>query len=62
MSQLFTCTSTAPYDRHTYKVVLKTGKNKTFDCWEDAQGYWFQNSHIPDFLDVIIVKNKKKRK
>jgi hypothetical protein len=62
MTQIFTCTSNVPYDKHDYEVVLKTGKNKIFDHWEDAQRYWFENSRIPDFLDVIIVKDKKKVK
>ncbi len=62
MTQLFTCTSGDPYDRHTYEVVLKNGKNKIFDHWEDAQRYWFEHSRIPDFLDLIIVKDKKKSK
>lgn len=59
MSQTFTCTSDALYDRHTYEVVLKNGKNVFFDDWEDAQVYWWQNCQIPDFLDVVIVKDKK---
>ncbi len=62
MTQIFTCTSNVPYDKHDYEVVLKTGKNKIFDHWEDAQRYWFENSRIPDFLDIIIVKDKKKVK
>ena len=62
MTQIFSCTSADPYDRHTYEVVLKNGKNKIFEHWEDAQGYWFQNTHIPDFLDFVIVKDKKKSK
>lgn len=62
MTQTFTCTSDALYDRHTYEIVLKNGKNRFFDHWEEVQRYWFENSCIPDFLDVIIVKDKKKGK
>jgi len=62
MSQTFKCTSDTPYDRHNYEVVLKNGKKLFFNDWEDAQGYWFVNSQIPDFLDFIIVKDKKKIK
>lgn len=62
MTQLFTCTSDAPYDRHTYEVVLKGGKNRFFDRWEDVQRYWFEHSQVPDFLDLIIVNDKKKTK
>jgi hypothetical protein len=62
MSELFTCTSADPYDRHTYEIVLKNGKNQFFEHWEDVQRYWFQNHQIPNFLDVVIVKDKKKSK
>jgi hypothetical protein len=62
MTQTFTCTSNAPYDKHDYEVVLKSNKKVFFDNWEDTQVYWYQNSQIPDFLDVIIVKDKKKVK
>jgi len=62
MTQTFTCTSDALYDRHTYEVVLKSGKNRVFDHWEDAQRYWFEHNQVPDFLDLILVKDKKKSK
>jgi len=55
----FSCTSNAPYDKHDYEIVLKNHKKVFFDNWEDAQRYWWQNCKIPDFLDVIIVKDKK---
>jgi hypothetical protein len=42
--------------------VLKSGKNVIFENWEDTQRYWFEHSQIPDFLDLIIVKDKKKSK
>ena len=62
MTQTFKVTSEAPYDRHDYEVVLKNNKKVFFDNWEDTQVYWYQNWQIPDFLDVIIVKDKKKVK
>ena len=62
MTQIFNCTSTDPYDKHTYEVVLKNGKNKIFDNWEDTQRYWFENNKVPDFLDIILVNDKKKSK
>jgi hypothetical protein len=62
MSITFTCTSDAPYDKHNYEVVLKNNKKVFFDNWEDTQVYWYQNWQIPDFLDVIIIKDKKKVK
>lgn len=51
-----------PYDRHTYEVFLKNGKNVSFDNWEDTQVYWFNHCQIPDFLDLIIVKDKRNMK
>jgi hypothetical protein len=62
MSDTFTCTSNAPYDRHNYQIALKNGKKVFFENWEDAQGYWFAHSQIPDYLDVIIAKDKPKPK
>jgi hypothetical protein len=62
MSSTFSCTSNAPYDRHNYEIVLKSGKKVFFEDWEGAQGYWFVHAQIPDFLDLIIVKDKKKAK
>ena len=62
MTQTFKVTSEAPYDRHDYEVVLKNNKKVFFDNWEDTQEYWWANCQIPDFLDVIIIKDKKKVK
>jgi hypothetical protein len=62
MTQTFTCTSDAPYDRHNYELDLKSGKKVFFENWGDAQGYWFVHAQIPDFLDLINVIDKKKSK
>jgi hypothetical protein len=62
MTQTFKVTSDALYDRHDYEVVLKNNKKVFFDNWEDTQQYWWANCQMPDFLDVIIVKDKKKVK
>jgi len=62
MTQIFTCTSADPYDRHNYEVFLKNGKKVMFDNWEDVQIYWFTNNNIPDYLDYVIAKDKKKVK
>ena len=62
MTELFTCTSADPYDRHTYEIVLKNGKNQFFEHWEDVQEYWWSHCRIPDYLDVIEVVDKKKSK
>jgi hypothetical protein len=62
MTRTFKVTSDAPYDRHDYEVVLKNNKKVFFNNWEDTQQYWWANCQMPDFLDVIIVKDKKKVK
>lgn len=62
MTQIFTCTSADPYDRHHYELVLKSGKKVFFGDWEDCQAFWFQNCQIPDFLDVVNVIDKPKEK
>jgi len=62
MTQTFTCTSDAPYDRHDYEIVLKNNKKIFFDNWTDTQAYWFNHIQIPNFLDFIIVKDKQKVK
>lgn len=61
-SEFFKQTSDAPYGRHNYEILLKTGKTVFFENWEDVQGYWWQHCQIPDFLNLIIVIDKKKNK
>lgn len=60
--KIFAETSSEPYDRHTYEVVLKTGKRLKFEYYEQVQEYWFHYSEMPDYLDTVIVKDKKKSK
>lgn len=58
----FSQTSNEPYDRHDYEIVLKTGKTVTYDNWEQTLEYWFAHCQIPDFLDHVMIKDKKKVK
>ncbi len=60
--EVFSQTSDAPYDRHNYEIVLKTGKTVFFDDWEGAQGYWFVHQQIPDYSDYVNVLDKSKKK
>ena len=60
--EVFQQTCDKPYDRHTYEIALKNGKTISFKYWDEVQLYWYQNCQIPDFLDVIIVKDKKSKK
>jgi hypothetical protein len=60
MTQTFTCTSADPYNRHDYEIILINGKKIVFDNWEDTFNYWWNNQQIPEFLNYITVKDKKK--
>ena len=60
--EVFQQTSDAPYDRHTYSVVLKTGETVNFDDWDAVQVFWFTHREIPDYLDYVITNDKKKSK
>jgi hypothetical protein len=62
MTDTFTCTSSAPYDRHIYHLHLKNGEVINFDCYENLQGYWFTHNQIPDYLDFVEVLDKVKSK
>ena len=62
MTDTFTQTSDAPYDRHHYQICLKSGKTVFFDDWSAAHEYWWVHCQIPDYLDVIKVLDKKKLK
>ena len=37
---VFTCTSTEPYDRHDYQILLKTGKKIKFTDWGTTMQFW----------------------
>ena len=60
--KIFRQTSNEPYDRHTYEIVLKSKKRLKFSHYEQVQEYWFQHCGIPDYLDFIVVKDKKLKK
>lgn len=60
--EVFLQTSDAPYDRHNYELVLKSGKTVFFDDWTDVQGYWFVHQQIPDYLDYVNALDKLKKK
>lgn len=60
--EIFKQTCSKPYNRHTYDVLLKSGKKISFNFWEEVQEFWFLNCQIPDYLDTVIVKDKKNQK
>ena len=49
----FTCTSNEPYDRHHYKLVYKSGKEITYESWEQVQVHWFNSSAFLDHIEVL---------
>ena len=42
-----------PYDRHSYRVTLKTGKKLEFEDYEMMRYYWYQMRDDVDHVDVI---------
>ena len=60
--ETFSQTSYEPYDRHTYRLYLKSKNVLNFNSWEDAQAYWFTYNQVPDYLDYFEVLDKPKTK
>jgi hypothetical protein len=58
----FEQTCNKSYDRHCYEIVLKNGKKVKFDWFDDVRQYWFVHCQIPDYLDYVVVKDKKVNK
>ena len=59
MTQRFTCTSTEPYDRHHYQIVLKNGKKVKFTDWGTTMEYWLQWRKDINVIDVLDKTEKK---
>jgi len=60
--ETFSQTSHEPYNRHNYRLYLKSGKVLNFEDYDEAQAYWFNYSQVPDYLDLIEVIDKPKSK
>jgi len=54
----FTCTSTEPYDRHTYKIILSDGRYKDFQDYEHMRSYWMQTNQIYGLSHVEVLDTK----
>jgi len=54
----FTCTSTKPYDRHTYKLYLTDGRYKHFQDYEQLRAYWMQTNQIYGLSHVEVLDTK----
>lgn len=60
--KIFQQTSDKSYDRHSYEIVLTNKKRVKFDWYDDAREYWFIHYQIPDYLDYVVVKDRKVKK
>lgn len=52
-SRYFTQTSDEPYDRHHYKLTLKSGKSIVIDDYEVLRSMWFQYNAYADKVEVL---------
>ena len=52
----FTVTSGELYDRHHYKLVLKSGKAVVFECYEQLKYYHYMWKVHVDYVEVIDAK------
>lgn len=58
----FTETSTAPYDRHHYKVIFRGDRKEVYcESWESAYTLWFQwrGMKAIDRIEVCDIKRHK---
>ena len=53
----FTATCNKPYDRHSYKIVLKNGKSIQFDNYETMKYHWYQFREHTERVEIIDVTN-----
>ena len=54
----FTCTSSASYDRHTYKVILSDGRYKHFQDYEQMRAFWMQTNQLYGLSRVEVLDKK----
>ena len=55
----FTETSSELYDRHTYKIVSKTGEIIIVDNWMQAREIWWNKKQFLSHVEVLDVKKSK---
>lgn len=55
----FTETSDKLYDRHTYKIVSKTGETINVDNWLQAREIWWNRKAFLSHVEVLDVKKSK---
>ena len=57
--QYFTHTSDELYDRHTYKLVAKSGETIKVDNWLQAREIWWNRKAFLSHIEVLDVKQSK---
>ena len=57
--QYFTQTSDELYDRHTYKLVAKSGETINVDNWMQAREIWWNRKSFLSHIEVLDVKQSK---
>ena len=49
----FTTYCDKPYDRHTYKMVLKSGKEVIFEDYEMMRAHWFHWKPNCESIEIL---------
>ena len=57
--QYFTESSDKLYDRHTYKIVTKSGETINVDNWLQAREIWWNRKSFLSHIEVLDVKQSK---
>ena len=57
--QYFTETSDELYDRHTYKIVSKSGETIVVDNWLQAREIWWNRKAFLSHVEILDVKKSK---
>ena len=57
--QYFTETSGELYDRHTYKIVSKSGDTIKVNNWMEVREIWWNKKQFLSHVEVLDLKNQK---
>lgn len=62
MTQFFTVTSDAPYDRHHYILHYMNGKQVKYEDYDLARKAWMDyDKRYVDYIEVIDIPKKKSK-
>ena len=54
----FTATCNKLYDRHTYKITFRNGREQLFGDYESVKNFWFAHNQLSQMV-VSVVDPKK---